>query len=370
MNLYLQAVKKIVSTIFTLISFLQMSAQLAPIAQYKLPAMLNESSGLAIYQNQFYTHNDGGNPAQIHVLDSQAQLIKTYSFKNASNIDWEAMCINPNGDILIGDIGNNNNDRKDLAIYFAKSFKSQNSDTILVDTLFFQYQNQLEFPAIDRHKNFDCESFIQIDSSIYLFTKNRSNPYSGFSYLYQLPFKKGNHIAQLKDSIYTGAGPKEFDWITDAHFSSNTLWLLSHNFVLSFDSFDTKGLKNPKKITFDSYTQKEACAYQAPYLYVTDEKNSFVGGGNLYQYLVDSKFNHIVLSQNQDWYKIKNNQLIILNVVPGKVEIYDMMQRKILSQSMDINNAYIDLKPFSNQELFIYFENNQGYKATKIYIIP
>ena len=56
--------------------------------------------------------------------------------------------------------------------------------------------------------------------------------------MHGLPLQKGNHKTVLMDSIYTGGGPKELDWITDACLDSNTLWLLSHGFVMRFDSFN------------------------------------------------------------------------------------------------------------------------------------
>ena len=98
------------------------SGQLIPIRTFTLPSGLNESSGLAIYKGLLYTHNDGGNPNEVYALDTNALLKQTYTIQNASNLDWEAMQITSAGDLLIGDIGNNGNNRQNLRFYWIKRF--------------------------------------------------------------------------------------------------------------------------------------------------------------------------------------------------------------------------------------------------------
>lgn len=272
----------------------QLFGQLSPIRTHTLPSSLDESSGLAFYKGLLYTHNDGGNPNEIYALDTNAQLKQTYTIQNASNIDWEAMQISTTGDLVIGDIGNNGNSRQNLRFYLVNDFLNSGSNMLTADTISFAYSGQGSFPPIGSKLHYDAEAFIILKDSLYIFTKNRSNPYNGYSYMHRLPMEKGHHQTELIDSIYTGGGPKEFDWITDACVDSNTLWLLSHGFVLRFDSFNRNGLTQPKRIGLSLFGQKEAVTYKSPHLWITDEKNVVFGGGKLYQYIVDSlKPNHI-----------------------------------------------------------------------------
>lgn len=266
----------------------QVFGQLIPIRTFTLPSGLNESSGLAIYKGLLYTHNDGGNPNEVYALDTNALLKQTYTIQNASNLDWEAMQITSAGDLLIGDIGNNGNNRQNLRFYWIKDFLNAGSNTLTADTITFSYVGQTYFPPSGSKLHFDAEAFIAFNDSLYIFTKNRSNPYNGYSYMHGLPLQKGNHKTVLMDSIYTGGGPKELDWITDACLDSNTLWLLSHGFVMRFDSFQQNRLSQSKRIVIGQFGQKEAVAYAKPHLWITDEKNVVFGGGKLYQYAVDS----------------------------------------------------------------------------------
>jgi len=344
--------------------------QISPLNQWVLPSSIYETSGLIYHNDTFYTQNDGGNPAELFALNNQGQIIRKYLIKGAYNNDWEAICLNAKGDLLIGDVGNNNNSRQDLKIFIVKDFLNQQNDTLIADTLSFYYPNQTTFPAADALKHFDVEGMVVINDSIFLFSKNRSKPYNGFTYKYFVNQNIGLKEALVVDSFYLGSGPKEFDWITDAHFSNNTLWLLSHSFVLRFDSFDSKGLINPKKIFFDSYTQKEGCTYVPPYLFVTDEQNATVGGGNLYQYLVDEPVKAVdLLAPLPDWYFIKDHQLTIPNKV-GTLRIFDTTGKLLLTQQIDQNLQTINLSNFRGKYLQLNFADKKVLFTHKIYVNP
>ncbi len=76
---------------------------------------LEEPSGLvASITNPglLWTHNDGGNPAQLFLLDTMARTKKVFTLANIKNRDWEDITLGPCADqntpcIFIGDIGDN-----------------------------------------------------------------------------------------------------------------------------------------------------------------------------------------------------------------------------------------------------------------------
>jgi len=77
---------------------------------------LSEASGLvASVSNPGYlwTHNDGGNPAEVYLINEKAEVVMTVKLKNIVNRDWEDITIGPGPEegvsyLYVADIGDNN----------------------------------------------------------------------------------------------------------------------------------------------------------------------------------------------------------------------------------------------------------------------
>ncbi|GAB2823228.1 WD40 repeat domain-containing protein [Actinoallomurus bryophytorum] len=70
---------------------------------------IDESSGLAASRRHpgiVYTFNDSGGRAQVYALGPDCRTRATLTLAGASNRDWEAMALGPDG-IYVGDIGDN-----------------------------------------------------------------------------------------------------------------------------------------------------------------------------------------------------------------------------------------------------------------------
>jgi DNA-binding beta-propeller fold protein YncE len=84
---------------------------------------ITESSGLAVssLDGTVFTHNDSGDAARIFRVDAHGNTVAVYTLRGATNIDWEDMATGSDANgkpvLYIGDIGDNNSDRKDISVY-------------------------------------------------------------------------------------------------------------------------------------------------------------------------------------------------------------------------------------------------------------
>lgn len=187
----------------------QQPATYAPSFLGKMPASLAESSGLVFHDGALWSINDGGNAAILYKMDSAApySILQTFVLENTTNIDWEALT-QSDTHFFIGDFGNNVGDRKDLKILkIAKSDLNQKSsypqaDTIKnVETIAFEYPDQIYHKFTPNNTNFDCEAFIHYGDSLYLFTKNWKDNHTK---VYSLPTEAGKYKAQFKQKHNIG----------------------------------------------------------------------------------------------------------------------------------------------------------------------
>jgi hypothetical protein len=318
--------------LFVISVYKEMHAQIVPELTAGLEDDLSEASGIALKNDTLWMINDGGNPSQLFLYNITGNFLGKVNLPDLMNRDWEAIQWQGDSVLWIADIGNNANNRRDLKFYKIWNLKTANGQwTYQKDSLVFAYQNQSLYPPVQRDLHFDCESFVIKEDSILLFTKNRSNPYNGMVYMHYLPAQSGNYNTALVDSLFTGNGPKEIDWITDASLNGNSLWLLSHGYTLRFDSFHEKRFAQKRNYTFSAFSQKEGIAYRLPYIFVADESNSFFSGKNVYRYLMDSMSD---IQIREAFYKInvKNRHLNIATQSDAEVLMYDLAGKELNKQ--------------------------------------
>ena len=143
---------------------------------------VNESSGIIKsrhYPGVFWTHNDSGGKAELYPLflgESGKKNRKNRTVvKGAQNRDWEELAAYPGGRIVIGDFGNNANERRDLTLYIVpEPDPYQKKGKVKVEkTITFHFEDQAAFPP--RQRNFDCEAMFVRGETIYLLSKHRSD---------------------------------------------------------------------------------------------------------------------------------------------------------------------------------------------------
>ena len=254
-----------------------------------LPSVLNESSGLERdAEGNFWSHNDSGGEPELYHFSEDGTLLHTVRISNGENIDWEDIALTSDGRLFIGDFGNNSNDREDLKIYIVSINNLSNGMNVRSASIInFSYTEQTAFPPNDTKKNFDAEAMIYKNDSIFIFTKNRTQPFDGKCYQYYLPAIPGNYQTSRSDTLYIIGGEAE-SRVTGADFDSNAnkLVLLTSTKVLIFQPNTNNTLlsNSPTTKSFINITQKEGiCWGDSCKLYFSDE---YVGslnlGGKLY----------------------------------------------------------------------------------------
>jgi hypothetical protein len=250
-----------------------------------LPKKLKEVSGIEITTGSdlIWMINDGGNKAKLYGISKNGKISKEISVKTKNN-DWEDLTSDEDGNIYIGDFGNNESDRKNLRVLKIKK-KYLSKRKAKVERIRFEYENQKDFSPKKKKMLFDAEAFFYFNKNIYVFTKSRVKNKYGKTFLYRFPAEKGNHVAQL---IGEYKNCKELScWITSADISQDgkKVVLLSQKNILIFTDFKEDNFLegSVKEIELLNNTQKEAiCFIDNNTLLLTDEKSGGEGG-NLYQ---------------------------------------------------------------------------------------
>ena len=193
------------------------------------------------------------------------------------------MTQNKFGHFFLGDFGNNKNDRRWLTIYKIENPIDIKTDTTNAEIIKFTYPEMDGNPIKPSNRNFDLEAFVALGRHLYLFTKNRTEPFDGITNLYKVGDHAANFKAQLIGSFKTCTTMEKLCWITSAALSPDRkkLVLLDSTSIWLFENFkgDQFFSGDVSKIDLGIVTQKEAITfYDDNTIVFTDEEFKGIGG--------------------------------------------------------------------------------------------
>ena len=274
-----------------------------------------ESSGLIWIENRLITHNDSGDGPHLYELDTlSGDVTRTVTVINASAVDWEDITADDTY-LYIGDFGNNNGDRTDLAIFRVSilDFLTTPNDTVTADTLLFNYADQLDFTPTTYETPYDAEALMACGDSLYIFTKDWS---TSSSTVYSLPKVPGNY--SLTPTI-------SFD--TEGLVCGGTYDPIKNRFVLVGYAFTTPFVYVIENITDYSFaevvtfrnnlalsgsSQCESICIRPDGMFYTSTEEHFTGAATLHRMQVD-------YTLNADFMPFNTAPLIYPNPVVNKL---------------------------------------------------
>lgn len=257
--------------------------------EFSLPKKLKEVSGITLSgdKSTIWAIEDQGNKNVIYGLDRKGNLTNDVLVENTENHDWEDITSDSQGNIYIGDFGNNENDRQNLSILKVDLKDSSQKTTKVIQTTKFHYEGQIQFPPKKSNWLYDCEAFVEKDGYFYLFTKNRSKGFDGTFLVFQIPNKEGDFEAKLVGKLKLQGGYSDAA-ITSAAINStkDKIILLNHKNIQVLTGFSPDDFSKTKiqKISLNHNSQKEAIVFlDDKTLLIADEKDG-KNGGNVYQF--------------------------------------------------------------------------------------
>tara|TARA_B100000519_G_scaffold171998_1_gene158589 strand:- start:3212 stop:4138 length:927 start_codon:yes stop_codon:yes gene_type:complete len=140
---------------------------------------INECSGIA-KSNQFegiyWVHNDSAGGSDLYAINRLGELLAVIP-TSIPNTDWEDITTDNAGNLFIGDFGNFNNIRRNLAIHVLQEPDPSTDPSDVAHRSFpFAFPDQKEFPP--KRRLFDCEALFWADGSLFLLTKSLGDTYT------------------------------------------------------------------------------------------------------------------------------------------------------------------------------------------------
>ena len=192
-RLYVEAF--VLAIVLTGLSLNSEAAKLEPYARIT-GIGIRECSGIVKSRQTneiFWVHNDSSGGSQIFAVHKNGSFLAAFPTR-FSNIDWEDIATDNSGNLYLGDFGNFNNRRRDLAIHLLKEpLTLQPSSQIGGTTFRFEYPDQKEFPP--KRRIYDCEALFWASGDLFLLTKSLGDT---ITRLYFFESLKANEVNRPK----------------------------------------------------------------------------------------------------------------------------------------------------------------------------
>lgn len=234
----------------------------------ELPTSLKEISAIEIINdsNMVWVIEDAGNSNHLYGLNAKGKIVKDIVIKNAENIDWEDLTSDFEGNMYIGDFGNNNKKRTTFTIY-----KITNVENIETST----DADLIHFTLPKGMNSADFESFFLYKDFFYVFSKSTKT-----CHLIKVPNTVGNHEATYVSNVKLKGKHHK---VTSADISDDgkTVVLLNHDKLWELTGYlkDDFFSGNIKALKFEHKSQKEGVTFiNDNQIFISDERTKHDGG--------------------------------------------------------------------------------------------
>jgi hypothetical protein len=207
----------------------------------RLDRVIAESSGLVgsgVDPALVWTHGDSGTAPVLFAVDRHGAVVSRLTVVDPPNQraapDWEDITRDDAGRLWIADTGNNENRRRDLALFAVREPTARGTAQVPVEAVVrVRYPDQGAWPDPDR-LDFDGEALFWWEGSLYILTKHRSDTWTT---LYRVPALSGDVGLERLGDYDVGGDRRRFGGqVTGADVSADgaTLAVLTYHAVLLF----------------------------------------------------------------------------------------------------------------------------------------
>lgn len=169
------------------------------------PGANKEVSGIVKSRSQpgvFWTLNDSGDEPRVYPVHADGTVVPSIRYPEipgvliagAINSDWEDITADASGHIIVADVGNNTNARRDLTLYWLEEPECDEGRTGFTRKQIVRYPDQTARPPAKTERNFDCEAVFTVGDTVYLLSKDRSDT---FTKLYRLDDLRPDAVSTL-----------------------------------------------------------------------------------------------------------------------------------------------------------------------------
>lgn len=182
-------------------------------------------------RGEFWGINDKGNDPEVFRFSINGSVLQQVKIKKVDNDDWEAIARHPDGSLLIGGVGDNDEVKKEYAIYQIHA-PERNDDTI-------KSQETFEFVYSDQRSH-NCEAMFVLDNKVYLITKEKNE--HNHAKFFRLDVLRPNQTLTAKE-VTTLTEPGV---VSDAAYdpSIELLAVLTYNQIMLFRVANERDLYN------------------------------------------------------------------------------------------------------------------------------
>lgn len=235
--------------------------------------VLTEVSAVEVtrHSNFIWVIEDSGNSNTLYGLNVKGHIKRSITISNAKNKDWEDLTSDSEGNIYIGDFGNNNETRQTFQIYKI-SHKDLNKTVVAAEII--------EFKLPKDQDSKDFESFFLFNNAFYIFSKERQK-----LVVLKVPNNTGTHVAEVHAN-YNLKGKDNRITSADISDDGKSIVLLNHDKLWKLSNFKTDDFfaGQIKLKAFGHHSQKEGICFSLKNtVLVTDERKG-ADGGNIYSF--------------------------------------------------------------------------------------